>query len=80
MSDLEFKNKVEAVLDSVRPYLAEDGGGVEFVNWEADNRVLEVKLTGACDGCPMALMTLRAGIERILISRIPEIKRIENVR
>ena len=80
MSDSEFKNKVEAVLDSVRPYLEEDGGGVEFVNWEPDNRVLEVKLTGACDGCPMALMTLRAGIERILISRIPEIKRIENVR
>jgi len=77
MSDI-LKDKVEKALQTVRPYLAADGGNVEFVSI-TDDGIVEVRLTGACVGCPMSLMTLRAGIERALMRDIPEIKRVEAV-
>jgi len=70
--------KIEKALQSVRPYLVADGGDVEFVSFNEDG-IVEVRLTGACVGCPMSLMTLRAGIERALMRDIPEIKRVEAV-
>ena len=72
------KEKVENALTSVRPYLVADGGDVELVNIN-ENGIVEVRLTGACVGCPMSQMTLRAGIERALMKEIPEIKRVEAV-
>ncbi len=73
-----MKEKVEAALDSIRPYLQADGGDVELVNI-TDDGIVEVRLTGACVGCPMSQMTLRAGVERALMREIPEIKRVEAV-
>ena len=70
--------KIEKALQNVRPYLVADGGDVEFVSFNEDG-IVEVRLTGACVGCPMSLMTLRAGIERALMRDIPEIKRVEAV-
>ena len=72
------KESVEEALEKVRPYLVADGGDVQFVNL-TDDGVVEVKLLGACDGCPMSQMTLRAGIERALMRDLPEIKRVEAV-
>ena len=72
------KEKVENALESVRPYLVADGGDVELVNIN-DDGIVEVRLTGACVGCPMSQMTLRAGIERALMRDVPEIKRVEAV-
>jgi Fe-S cluster biogenesis protein NfuA len=72
------KEKVENALANVRPYLVADGGDVELVNIN-ENGIVEVRLTGACVGCPMSQMTLRAGIERALMKEIPEIKRVEAV-
>ncbi|MCF6271223.1 MAG: NifU family protein [Melioribacteraceae bacterium] len=72
------KEKVENALESVRPYLVADGGDVELVGIN-DDGIVEVRLTGACVGCPMSQMTLRAGIERALMRDIPEIKRVEAV-
>ena len=57
------KEKVEDALESVRPFLVADGGDVELVGIN-DSGIVEVRLTGACVGCPMSQMTLRAGIER----------------
>jgi Fe-S cluster biogenesis protein NfuA len=72
------KERVENALDNVRPYLVADGGDVELVDINEDG-IVEVRLTGACVGCPMSQMTLRAGIERALMRDIPEIKRVEAV-
>lgn len=70
--------KVNEVLEKVKPFLKQDGGDVELVRITDDN-IVEVRLLGACNGCPLSLMTLRAGIERILMLDIPEIKRVESV-
>ncbi len=69
---------VNRVIEKVRPYLHQDGGDVEVVGVRDDN-IVEVRLTGACHGCPMSMMTLRAGIERILMLELPDIKRVESV-
>ncbi len=73
------KTKLEAVLDKVRPAIQADGGDVELVNIREDN-VVEVRLTGACKGCPMATITLKAGIERIVKEAIPEVVEVISVK
>ena len=70
---------IERTLEKVRPYLKVDGGDVEFVQITADG-IVEVRLIGSCDRCPMSIMTLRAGIERALMLEHEEIKRVEQVR
>lgn len=70
-----MKEKVEAVLEQIRPHLQADGGDVELL--EVKDGVVTVKLTGACNGCPMSQMTLKNGIERILKERVPEVKSVE---
>ncbi len=73
-----FYDRVETALGKIRPYLQADGGDVELVRVTEDG-IVEVKLTGACVGCPMSQMTLRAGVERALIKEIPGIRRVEQV-
>lgn len=73
-----MRERVEAVLDKVRPMLQSDGGDVELVDI-TDSGVVQVRLTGACKGCPMSQMTLRNGIERIVLKEIPEVKGVEAV-
>ncbi len=69
-----MRDKVEAVLDNIRPQLMMDGGNVELV--EVNDGTVKVKLTGACGGCPMATITLKMGIEKILKQEIPEVKEV----
>jgi len=69
-----MQEKVQAVLDKVRPSLQADGGDVQLV--EVKEGIVKVKLTGACAGCPMSQMTLKNGIERILKREIPEVKEV----
>jgi Fe-S cluster biogenesis protein NfuA len=69
-----MQEKVEAVLDKIRPSLIADGGNVELV--EINDGIVKLKLTGACAGCPMSTMTLKNGIERILKQEIPEVKEV----
>ena len=73
-----MREKVEKTLDKIRPALQADGGDVELVD-VTDDGVVKVKLTGACGGCPMAQMTLKAGIERVLKEEVPEVKSVESV-
>jgi len=70
-----MKEKVEAALEEVRPYLQADGGDVELVEVD-DQGVVQVRLKGHCAGCPMAEMTLKMGIEKFLKERIPEVKEV----
>jgi len=73
-----MKEKVQAVLEKVRPMLQSDGGDVELVE-VTDGGIVKVRLTGACKGCPMSQQTLKNGIERIVLKEIPEIKGVESV-
>jgi Fe-S cluster biogenesis protein NfuA len=70
---------IEASLERLRIFLAIDGGNVQLVQIK-DNGVIEVRLLGSCIGCPMSLMTLRAGIERALMIEHPEVTRVEQVK
>ena len=74
-----MKAKVEEVLDLVRPALQADGGDVELVD-VSDDGVVSVKLTGACGSCPMSTMTLKMGIEKTLMEKIPSVKEVVQVR
>ena len=66
-----MREKVEAALDKIRPHLQADGGDVELV--DIKDNVVTVRLTGACRGCPMSIMTLRMGVERAIRKEVPEI-------
>ena len=72
------KSEVQRVIDLVRPALQADGGDVELINVREDN-VIEVRLQGACGSCPMATLTLKAGIERVLKEEIPEVEEVISV-
>jgi Fe-S cluster biogenesis protein NfuA len=72
------KVKVQEILDKIRPALQADGGDCELINVRADD-VVEVRLQGACGSCPMATLTLKAGIERVLKEEIPEVKEVISV-
>ena len=73
-----LKERVEEVLDKVRPMLQRDGGDVVLVDVQ-DDGIVKVKLTGACAGCPMSTMTLKNAIEETIKKEIPEIKSVEQV-
>ena len=73
-----MKEKVQEVLEKIRPQLQSDGGDVELVDITEEN-VVQVKLQGACAGCPMSQMTLKNGIEHTLKKEVPEIKSVESV-
>ncbi len=70
-----MKEKIQAVIDKIRPMLQADGGDVELV--DVEDGVVKVRLQGACAGCPMSQMTLKNGIERFLKKEIPEVKSVE---
>ncbi|HEY4711554.1 MAG TPA: NifU family protein [Dehalococcoidia bacterium] len=69
-----MREKVQAALERVRPALLADGGDVQLI--DVKDGVVTLKLTGACGGCPMATMTLRNGIERVLKEQVPEVKKV----
>jgi Fe-S cluster biogenesis protein NfuA len=73
-----MNDKIKAALDQIRPALQADGGDVELVGIK--DGVVSVKLTGACGGCPMATMTLKKGIEKILKEKVPEVKEVIAVK
>ena len=67
---------VEEVLEEIRPALRADGGNVELLEVSEDG-IVKLEMVGACAGCPMATLTLKAGIERVLFERIPDIAGVE---
>jgi Fe-S cluster biogenesis protein NfuA len=72
--EFPMRDKVEAALGEIRPLLQADGGDVELV--DVTDGVVKIKLVGACNGCPMAAMTLGSGIRRVLKEQVPEVKEV----
>lgn len=73
-----LEKRVKNILEQVRPCLQQDGGDVEFVEL-TDDMVVMVELTGACGSCPYSTMTLKNGIESVMLKSIPEIKAVEQI-
>jgi Fe-S cluster biogenesis protein NfuA len=72
-----LRARIEHALERLRPALQADGGDVELV--DVDGSVARVKMLGACGGCPMSIMTLKAGIEAAIVDAVPEITTVEAV-
>ena len=68
-------DRVAAAVEVVRPALQADGGDVELVDVD-EQGVVQVRLRGACCGCPSAQMTLKFGIERSLKAKVPEVTEV----
>lgn len=72
-----MKEKINEVINDLRPFLMNDGGNIELVKIE-DN-IVYVELQGACQGCPMREITLKEGIEKTILEKVPEIKEVRLV-
>ena len=70
-----MKELVEKALDKIRPLLQRDGGDIQLV--DVKDGIVKVMLTGACKGCPMSQMTLKQGVEKILMKEVPGVKEVQ---
>ncbi len=77
MSD-SIEKRVESALAEIKPQIQADGGDIDLVAIE--NGIVKVRLRGSCAGCPMATLTLKQGVERVIKSKVPEIKSVEAVQ
>jgi Fe-S cluster biogenesis protein NfuA len=73
----DLKASVEQALAKIRPMLQRDGGDIELV--EVTDGIVKVRLTGACKGCPMSQMTLKQGVEKLLMKEVPGLKEVQAV-
>ena len=74
----EIIKKVHNVIEQIKPYLQQDGGDIEFVEY-TDENIVNVKLLGACGSCPYSTMTLKNGVESAMKKAIPEVKSVEAI-
>lgn len=75
---MKVENRIKEIIEKIRPYLNQDGGDVEFIKFE--NGICYVKLSGACAGCMFADMTLQNTVEEMIISEVPEVIKVMNVK
>jgi Fe-S cluster biogenesis protein NfuA len=75
----EMLQDIENVLNVLRQGLAMHGGNVELVDFDMETGECKVRMQGACVGCPMSDMTLKAGIEDTLIEMVPGVKSVVGV-
>ena len=73
-----IEKKVQAALAEIKPQIQTDGGDIDLVAIE--NGIVKVRLRGSCVGCPMSALTLKAGVERVIKQKVPEIKSVEAVQ
>jgi len=76
--ETDILQRIQKALDLVRPYLQADGGDVRLIQMR-DDGILELQWQGTCVICPMSRMTLRAGVERVILKECPEVRRVEAV-
>jgi Fe-S cluster biogenesis protein NfuA len=75
-SESEIIERVQAIIEKdIRPYIEGDGGQIDFIRYAES--VVYVQLSGACVGCPSSAITLKAGVERAIRRRVPEVKAVE---
>lgn len=77
MKKEEIELRIITLIDKIKPFIINDGGNLEFIRYE--NNIVYVKLSGACKDCSMIDITLKDGIEDMLINEIPEIKKVVNI-
>ncbi len=78
MQDTASYQLIESALEDIRPHLAVDGGNVELIDYTEDGKVI-IKWLGNCQGCSMSAMTLKAGIEQAIKSKLPSIVSVEAI-
>jgi len=76
MSAATMLDRIEAVIEEIRPAVRADGGDVELVSFDPEEGRVELRLVGACHSCPYSLLTLKGGIEHRLRSQLPEVKSV----
>lgn len=74
-----MRQLVEEALEKIRPAIQADGGDVQLVEVDEEEGNVQLQLLGACQGCPMSMLTLKAGIERTLVRLVPGVKNVETV-
>lgn len=74
---MKARDKIEEVLDTIRPALRSDGGDVELIDYDEEDQVVSLRLMGACGSCPVSTMTLKRGIEQRITSVVPEVRSIQ---
>ena len=75
-----FVAELDAALDEMRPYVESHGGSLNFIEWVPEDGRVKLQLAGNCHGCPMSMVTIKLGIERILQDRFPQVQTVEAVR
>ena len=79
-NDSEVVQMIKELLDMrIRPSVQEDGGDIKFHGFDEENGVVSLEMQGSCSGCPSSSVTLKSGIENMLMHYIPEVKEVENV-
>lgn len=73
---MQTRKQILEVLESIRPALHSDGGDVEFIDFDASEGVLQLRFLGACGDCPISDVTLRQGIERRILSAVPQVREV----
>lgn len=76
---MKTEEKIKKTLDEIRPNLQADGGDIEFVNWDEDKGILQVRLLGMCATCPMAQITLKQGVEKEIQKKVSEVKEVRSI-
>jgi Fe-S cluster biogenesis protein NfuA len=72
--------RIIEVLETMRPYLQQDGGDVEFVSWTPEDRIVLIRFLGECATCSLNIMTLQAGIQAMMREEVPAVERVNMVR
>jgi len=75
---MTIEERIEQALEDARPYLRADGGDVRLLRFRPEG-VAEVQWVGTCQRCPISALTLRAGVERLIMRVVPEVRRVEAV-
>jgi len=78
--DSEVVQMIKELLDMrIRPSVQEDGGDIKFHEFDEESGVVLLEMQGSCSGCPSSSVTLKSGIENMLMHYIPEVSEVRNV-
>ena len=75
----KLRTEIDAVLESIRPAIQADGGDVEFVSFNKESGVVQLRLLGACESCPISMRTLKEGIETRMRQRVAAVTEVQAV-
>jgi Fe-S cluster biogenesis protein NfuA len=74
-----FRKEIDAVLESIRPAIQADGGDVEFVKFDEEKGLVQLRLLGACESCPISMRTLKEGIEKRMRGQVAAVREVQAV-